>query len=211
MEHKASFKYKAGSNTVVTHSDTKRNIPRGLFFAVTHLYSTYSTNKQAEQLIVDIKYTELRGKISNFLYINDLKLLGRNEDNLENEIKIMKAISKDINMNFGLEKHAKICLNKGEVQNNIYIYIYLGNTFEKDIIELDPRKASKYLGIEESHDIEHKNEKDKLKKEYVRRLRLVLGTDLSPKNKFKQMDHWQYQYFDIVLELLPGAKKNCKN
>jgi len=49
MEHSASFKYKAGSNTVVTHSDTKRNIPRGLSFAVTLLYSSYSINKQAEQ------------------------------------------------------------------------------------------------------------------------------------------------------------------
>jgi len=63
---------------------------------------------------------------------------------------------------------------------------------------MDLRKAHKYLGIEESHDIEHKNEKEKLKKEYVRRLRLVLGTELSPKDKFKQLDHWQYQYFDIV-------------
>ena len=64
---------------------------------------------------------ELRGKISHFLYTNDLKLLGRNEDDLEYKMKIVKAISRAINMNFGLEKHAKICLNKGGVQNNIYI------------------------------------------------------------------------------------------
>jgi len=29
--------------------------------------------------------------------------------------------------------------------------------------------------------------------------------------KFKQMDPWQYYYLDPVLELLTGAKKNCKN
>ena len=34
--------------------------------------------------------------------MEDLKLLGRSEDDLENEIKIVKAISKDINMNFRL-------------------------------------------------------------------------------------------------------------
>ena len=35
MEHKAFFFLKkAGSNVVTTHSDTKRNIPRGLFFAI---------------------------------------------------------------------------------------------------------------------------------------------------------------------------------
>jgi hypothetical protein len=52
-------------------------------------------------------------KISHLLYINDLKLLCRSKEDLDNEIKIVKAISKDINMNFGLEKCAKICLKKG--------------------------------------------------------------------------------------------------
>ena len=56
--------------------------------------------------------------------------------------------------------------------------MHTGNTFENDIKELDLRKAYKYLGIEESFDIQ-KNEKEKLKKEYLRRLRLVLGTELS--------------------------------
>ena len=61
----------------------------------------------------------------------------------------------------------------------------IGNTFENDIKELDPRKAYKYLGIEENVDIQHKNEKEKLKKEYLRRSRLVLGTELSAKNKIQ--------------------------
>jgi hypothetical protein len=42
-----------------------------------------------------------------------------------------------------------------------------------------------YLGMEESHNIEHKDEKEKLKKEYLRWLRLVLGTKLSAKNKIQ--------------------------
>ena len=46
----------------------------------------------------------------------------------------------------------------------------VGSSFENDIKELDPRKAYKYLGIEESFDIQHKNEKEKLKEEYLRRL-----------------------------------------
>ena len=47
--------------------------------------------------------------------MDDLKLLGRNENDLENEIKIVQTISKDINMNFGLEKCARICLKRGRV------------------------------------------------------------------------------------------------
>ena len=112
-----------------------------------------------------------------------------------------------MNMNFGLEKCARICLKRGSVQSKMHV----GSTFDNDIKELDSRKAYKYLGIEESFDIQHKNEKEKLKKEYLRRLRLVLGTKLSAKNKIQTLDHWQYQYLDTVLESLTGIKKNCKN
>jgi hypothetical protein len=35
-------------------------------------------------------------------------------------IIIVQAISKDINMNFGLEKCARICLKRGRVQNNMH-------------------------------------------------------------------------------------------
>jgi hypothetical protein len=100
---------------------------------------------------------------------------------LEKEIKTLKAISKDIHMDFGLEKYTNICLKKGRVQRKTRIE----STFEKGIKERDPRKAYKYLGIEESHDIEHKNEKEKLKKEHFRRLRLVSDTELRTKNKIQ--------------------------
>jgi len=60
-----------------------------------------------------------------------------------------------------------------------------GSIFENDIKELDLRKAYKYLGIEENFDIQHKNEKGMLKKEYLRGLRLVLDTELSVKNKIQ--------------------------
>jgi hypothetical protein len=44
MEHKASRKNKKGINADETRSDKKRNIPDELPSAITHLYSTYSTN-----------------------------------------------------------------------------------------------------------------------------------------------------------------------
>jgi hypothetical protein len=69
-------------------------------------------------------------------------------------------------MNFGSEKCARICLKRGRVQSKMHI----GSTFEKGIKELDPRRAYKYLGIEESFDLQLKTEKEKPKKEYLRRL-----------------------------------------
>ena len=100
---------------------------------------------------------------------------------MENEIKILQTIREDININFGLEKRGRIYLKRGRFQSKMRI----GSIFENDIKELEPRKAYKYLGIDESFDIQHKNEKEKLKKEYLRRLRLVLGTELSAKNEIQ--------------------------
>jgi hypothetical protein len=37
-----------------------------------------------------------------------------------------------------------------------------------------------------------------------------LGTEIQ-RTKSKQLDHLQYQYLYILLELLTGAKNNCKN
>jgi hypothetical protein len=42
--------------------------------------------------------------------MDDLELLGRSEDDLDNEIKIVKANSKATNRNLGLEKCARIRL-----------------------------------------------------------------------------------------------------
>ena len=72
-----------------------------------------------------------------------------------------------------------MCLRRGRVQSKMQI----GSTFENDFKELNPSKACKYLGIEESFDIQHKNEKENLKKEHLRRLILFLGTELSANNK----------------------------
>ena len=87
MEHKAFFKNKAGSNAVTTHSDTKRNIPRGLSFAITFSLSTHSINKQLNRAVCGYQVHGTERKISHLLYMDDLRLLGRNENDLKNEIK----------------------------------------------------------------------------------------------------------------------------
>jgi hypothetical protein len=66
------------------------------------------------------------------------------------------------------------------------------------------------LGIEDSHDRQHKNEKEKLKKEYMRRLRLVLGTELRAKNKIQAIRSLAVPVLRYPLEFLTGTRKKCK-
>ena len=138
-------------------------------------------------------------KISHLLCMDDLKLLGRNENELKNELKIVQTISKDMNMNFGLEKCARICLKRGSFQSKMHV----GSTFDNDIKELDLRKAYKYLGMEESFDIQHKNEKEKL--------RVVLGTELSAKHKIQAIGSLAVPVLRYSFGIVTGIKKNCKN
>jgi hypothetical protein len=57
-----------------------------------------------------------------------------------------------------------------------------GNLVEKEVKDRHMRRANRYCGTEHSHNIEHKSEKEQLKKEYVRRMRLAFDTELSAKD-----------------------------
>jgi hypothetical protein len=90
MEHKAIFLNKAGNNAATTHSNTKRNIPRGLSFAITLLQSTHSITNELNRGDCGYQVHGTERKISHLLYMDDLKLLGRNENDLKNEIEIVQ-------------------------------------------------------------------------------------------------------------------------
>lgn len=54
---------------------------------------------------------------------------------------------------------------------------------ETEIELLESEKAYKCLRVDENHNIEYKDEKTRLKKEYLRRMKLILSIELSAKNK----------------------------
>jgi hypothetical protein len=54
--------------------------------------------------------------INHLLHLDNLKLLGGSEEDLENEIKIVQATKKVVHMNYGFAKCAKVCLKEGRVQ-----------------------------------------------------------------------------------------------
>jgi len=110
MEYKAYFKNKAVSNAVTTHSDKERNIPRGLSFAIKLCIALIPLTNELNRADCGYQVHGTERKISHLLYMDDLKLFGRNKNDLKNEMKIVQTISRDINMNFGLEKCARIFL-----------------------------------------------------------------------------------------------------
>jgi hypothetical protein len=54
-------------------------------------------------------------KISHLLYTDDLRMIGKSEEELRNEIRIVKTSSNDIEMEFALEKCARVSSESGKI------------------------------------------------------------------------------------------------
>jgi len=104
MKHTAYFKNKEGNKAVTTHLDMKRIIPRGLSLAIIFCIAIIPLTNELNRADSGYQVHETDRKISQLLYMDDFKLLIRNGNDLKNEMKIAQTLSKDTNMNFGLEK-----------------------------------------------------------------------------------------------------------
>ena len=81
-------------------------------------------------------------------------------------------------MDFGIEKCAMIQMKRGKFVISEGIELPNG----KKIRSLDDQEGYKYLGILQFDDIKHREMKEKLKKEYVRRVRKILKSHLNGGN-----------------------------
>ena len=82
-------------------------------------------------------------------------------------------------MEFGLDKCSKCTIKKGKKVAAENIQLDDGNYIE----DLAEDSSYKYLGIEENATIEHKQMREKVKKEYLNRLKKICKSQLTPKNK----------------------------
>jgi hypothetical protein len=63
---------------------------------------------------LNTRYEEhkIKAKISHLLYIDDLKLLGKSEEELQKQIQTVADFSDDIRKEFGLESVQRLYLRK---------------------------------------------------------------------------------------------------
>ena len=118
-------------------------------------------------------------KINHLLFMDDLKLYAKSDQKLSQLIQTVHNFSRDINMEFGLDKCNKCTIKKGKkvASNNIE----LDN--QNTVKDLANDTTYKYLGIEENSQIQHKNIRERIKKEYQNRLKKIYKSELTPKNK----------------------------
>ena len=59
---------------------------------------------------------------------------------------------------------------------------------DTEVQELDQEGVYKYLGVDENDGIQHSKMKEKITKEYNRRVRLILRTELNGRNKVEAIN-----------------------
>ena len=118
-------------------------------------------------------------KINHLVYVDDLKLYGTSDNQLTGQINTVKNVSEDIKMEFGLDKCPKAPFKRGK--NISAKGIPLNDN--QVIQDLDQAETYKYLGMKEGEGGEHHKMKVKIWKEYKRRIKLVLKSEMNARNK----------------------------
>ena len=101
--------------------------------------------------------------------MDDLKLYGKSRDQIDSLVRTVHPFSTDIRIEFSIKKCAVLILKRGKVVGCDGI-ILSDNKIMKQMDE----DGYKYLGIMECNQVIEKEMKTIFRKEYIRRLRLVL-------------------------------------
>jgi hypothetical protein len=95
--------------------------------------------------------------------MDDLKLLGKSEEDFQQQTRKVTTFNDDIHMEFGFHKCAKIVFKNGKLVHSQNLVADIN----REIQELEQGKTYKYLGTEESDGMQHQQMKERLKKEYT--------------------------------------------
>ena len=104
---------------------------------------------------------------------------------MESLVNTVHTMSKDIGMEFGLHKCGVLVLKRGKVVRCEGLELSSGK-----IINEVERGGYRYLGILELDKVKDEEMKQQLKKEYKRRLKLILSSKLHGRNKIMAVNTW---------------------
>ena len=125
-------------------------------------------------------------KINHLLFMDDFKLYSGNEKELDSLVQTIPIFSKDVGMEFGIEKCALLMKEKGKIVKSLDIELPDG----KIIKSLQKGESYKYLGILESDRFSGEEMKLEVSKEYFRRLKKVLKSKLNGGNLVQAVNTW---------------------
>lgn len=144
-------------------------------------------------------------KINHLLYMDDLKLYGKNRGEVEMLVEVVHVFSRDIGMEFGLDKCAVLEIKAGVKAECDGIELPDGK-----MIKEAEEKGYKYLGVLEGAGIKTKEMKEIVRKEYLRRVKLVAKSKLYAGNMMRAVNTWAVSVVRYTAGILDWSDAELK-
>ena len=135
------------------------------------------------------KLSRSKEKENRLIYIDDIKLFAKNEKELDTLIDTVRIYSRDIGMEFEIEKCAMLVMKSGKRQ----LTDGMEQPNQDKIETLAEKETYKYLGIVEANSIKQVEMKEKIQKEYLKRSIKLFETKLKSRNLIKGINTWAVQ------------------
>ena len=144
-------------------------------------------------------------RLNHLLFMDDLKLYGTTKKDLEKLLEAVRVFSRDIRMEFGLDKCAVLVIKKGQKVECQGIELPDG----QQIKEVD-ENGYKYLGVLEGANIKTREMKEAVRKEYLRRVKLVARSRLYAGNIVRAVNVWAVSVVRYTAGVLEWSDKELK-
>ena len=191
---------------VLGEVDIKRGIFQGdtlspLLFVIAMIPLTILLRRES----IGYRFGESGRKINHLLFMDDLKLFGKTFEETEALCNLVYRYSKDIGMEFGMDKCAAIEIRGGMKVRCEGISLPDGKVMKE--VEDD---GYKYLGVLEGADMMTKEMKGRVRSEYLRRVRLVARSKLYARSLIGAMNAWAVSVVRYSAGILDWREQELK-
>ena len=122
---------------------------------------------------------------NKLLFMDDLKVYGKNQNQVDTLVKTIWVVTTDMRMEFGINKCAMLIMKRGKLKHSKGITL-------PDNLQIRGMKEDddgyKYLGVLEVEGIKHLEMKELVRKEYFRRVKKILKSKLNGGNTIKAIN-----------------------
>ena len=146
-----------------------------------------------------------KSKLNHLLFMEDLKLYGSNQNEIDRLVTTVEIVAKDIGMKFGIDKCSVLATKRGQE------FEYNGTELENgEEISQIGEEAYKYLAILEKGDICQEEMKENIRKESFKRLRATMKSKLNAKHVFQAINTWVVPTVRYSAGIIKWTKEEVK-
>ena len=152
------------------------------------------------------KWGKKEYKLNHLLFMDDLKLYAKSEEQTNTLVRTVYVFSTDIGMEFGIKKCGILTMKRGKIVKSEGIKLS-----DVEVMKQVGQEGYTYLGIIELDKVRETEMKEKVTKEYKQRQRLILKSKLNGRNKVTAINTWAVAIFRYGAGIIPWKASELKD